>query len=206
MRVIRLAAVLICSSLLLTFSSCAHQQTQASASSAAFQQESNALKILTPSETVMIAFDALKIADTKTFNQLIQHTAGKGNTYVENKLLDDSLDSEGQAFVEAVMENFSYKIGREDIQGDTATVQVEFTNSDMSGVMGELVRRAMQEQRETEDSELIEIIQEARGGESVTEHLELSLIEKDGSWKIILTDADMNAICGGLFSNNYEFD
>ncbi|MDL2234058.1 DUF5105 domain-containing protein [Ruminococcaceae bacterium OttesenSCG-928-L11] len=202
----KLVTILICFSLLFTFTSCTNQHTQPESLQAANQQQSDSEEILTPSKTVITAFDALKNADTKTFNQFIQHTAGKDNTHVENKLLDDSLDSEGQEFVKAVMENFSYDIGEETIQGDTATVQVDFTNSDLSNVMGELISRAMQEQQETEDGKLNGIIIEASGGESVTESVELSLVKKGGIWKITLDDADMNAICGGLFTNNYEYD
>lgn len=206
MSIPRAISVLICLIFVFTLTSCTNLQTQSETPQTETQQEGSGQEILTPSETVIAAFDALKRADTKTFNSLIQHTAGENNTHVENKLLDDSLDSEGQDFVEAIMENFSYEVGKEDIQGNTATVQVDLTNSDLSNVMGELISRAMQEQQETEDSKLNEIIREASGGESVTEQVDLSLEKKDGVWKIILDDADMNAICGGLFSNKYEFD
>lgn len=200
-------------SLLIFLSSagCSPSKTDTVESSNNMQNETNNTasaeeNLLSPKETVETAMDAVKIADTKTFNHYIQHTASSDNVHVENKLLDDALDPEGKEFVEAVMVNFSYEIKKEEINGENAVVTVAFTNSDLSNIMGQLIKHAMTEKAESEDARLNQLILQAAEGSSTTAEVDLDLIKKDNMWKIILDDDDMNAICGNLFSGEYEFD
>ena len=156
---------------------------------------------LTPPETVDTAMKALKQADTRTFNRYVQHTAGPDGRFVENRLLDDTLDAEGQEFVEAVVSHLSYRLGQSAENGDEASVDIEISNSDLSGVIPLLVDRALRERRESRDGALSSLIrQEAENGKTVSLETTLQLVKKDGIWKIVLDDAVMNAICGGFFS------
>lgn len=189
--------------MLLPFAGCGNQEAAASTSK---PQNSAASTDLTPAETVEAALDALKQADTAAFNQLVQHTAGKDNRHVDNKLFGDTLDSEGQEFVEAVVEHLAYSIGEESISGDKATVQAEISNSDLSGVMGQLIQHAMGEEYESDDAMLNSLIREAGNGEAITKQVVMDLVLVDGMWKVILDDDSIDAICGGLFSGSFEFD
>lgn len=183
------------------------QQTHATAggSSLAAASPEDAVS-LTPTQTVTQAFDALLNADTETFNQFIQHTAGADDHRVGSSHIGDTFDREGRDFVQAVMLHFSYRIIKETEQGDSATVEVTFQNSDLSAVMGQLIAHAMQERDEDEDARLSDLIRRAPADDPVKTNISLSLVSQSDGWKIVLDDAAMNAICGNLYLGEGEHD
>jgi len=160
----------------------------------------------TPAETDNLAFEALKKLDTKLFNQYVQHTAGKDRHQMGSQLFDTSLDKEGEEFLGAIVENLEYEILSEETNGDQAYVFIKISNKNLSSVMKDLITAAMNERREKKESKLNELIrQKNKNNKQVTE-CKTELVKKADEWKIIMDDKIMNAICGGLFSGDFEID
>ena len=183
-------AILLVGFLFIIFTSgCAGDKTNSADKAKATQ--------LTPIQTVNTAMAALKNSDTETFNKYIQHTAGKENMFIKHT--DTKLSEQGKEFLQLVVADLSYQINGETINGDKATVDIKITNTDFSNIINLLIEKAMSEKRENEDARLNQMLKEADKNKTISRETKVNLIQQADGYKIILTEADINAICGGLF-------
>jgi hypothetical protein len=141
----------------------------------------------TPEETVKNAFDALISLDFQTFNRYLDNsdTTENGVHYKDNKLFGDSSDQVAKSIVSGL----SYKIVSTKEQGSTATVQVQITNKDLSGVLSSLVNA----KNEEKTADIINGIQTKKQFD-----VSLPLKKEETGWKIEMTKELVNAITGGL--------
>lgn len=165
---------------------------------------------ITPEQAVNIALRAVKEYDGETadkyfnFDELIDYEQPEGSKPVNeelNKLLLSKLD---------------WKVLSATVDGDTAVVSAEITNTDMMPVMldfiGEIIRLQLaesqlpEEERMTEEEfdqkadEIMIDLLEREDNEMLTTAVEINLVKDGKSWKITF-DADLqDAILGGLVS------
>lgn len=177
-----LSAILI----LLLFPACSFHIQKNTESSAA-----SAIHNSTPEETVKSAFDALISLDFQTFNRYLDSsgTTKNGVLFKDNKLFGDHSDQ----VAKSIVSGFSYQTVGTKEQGDTATVQVQITNKDLSGVLSSLINS----KSEGKTAEMIDGIQAKK-------QFDVSLpLKKDGTgWKIEMTKELADAITGGLVPKN----
>ncbi|BCZ46213.1 hypothetical protein psyc5s11_22800 [Clostridium gelidum] len=146
-----------------------------------------------PKQTIEIAFEALKNANSSGFNQFIQYNERKDGIFIykDNKLFGNNLDGEGKKFIESVFANLSYEIGEVNENEDLATVKIKITNRDLSNVYKGILRY------KDSDNPLIEAIKNANS-KMVTTDLKITLNKTGGIWKIEMDAHLMDALCGGL--------
>ena len=153
---------------------------QSTASSAVIQNS-------TPEDTVKSAFDALISLDFQTFNRYLDSsgTTKNGVLVKDNKPFGDHPDQVAKSMVSG----FSYKIIGTKEQGNTATVQVQITNKDLSNVLSSIINA----KNEEKTAEIINGIQTKKQF-----NVSLPLKKDETGWKIEMTKELANAITGGL--------
>lgn len=148
----------------------------------------------------------------RTFNELLQPRSRHGRRYQSAYRLDQK-----------IMENLAWKIIEVREDNDTAEIDMEITNIDMSQVMGtytvqilenmlespgigipQLVRD-MSELATTKDT-LITIIEELDDSDISTINVTVSASQDNGQWKIHLTHDFINAFSGNMYADNYAED
>ncbi len=141
----------------------------------------------TPEETVKSAFDALTSLDFQTFNRYLDNsgTTKNGVFFKDNKLFGDHADQ----VAKSIVSGFSYKTISTKEQGNTAAVQVQITNKDLSGVLPSL----MNAKNEGKTAEIIDGIQTKKQFD-----VTLPLKKDETGWKIEMTKELADAITGGL--------
>lgn len=146
-----------------------------------------------PKQTIEIAFEALKNANSTEFNQFIQYNERQDGIFIykDNKLFGNNLNGKGKKFIESVFANLSYEIGEVNENEDSATVQMKITNQDLSNVYKDILRY------KDADNPLIEAVKNANS-KIVTTDLQIKLNKTSGIWKIEMDGPLMNALCGGL--------
>ncbi len=146
-----------------------------------------------PKETITIAFESLKNANSNEFNQLIQYNERQDGTFIykDNKLFGDNLNREGKEFIKSVFANLSYDIGEVNENEDSATVQIKITNRDLSNVYKDILSY------KDAHNPLIEAIKNANS-KMITTDLKITLNKTSGIWKIEMDGPLMDALCGGL--------
>lgn len=149
------------------------------------------LKNSTPEGTVKNAFDALTSLDFQTFNRYLDRngTTENGVLFKDNKLFGDHPDQ----VAKSIVSGFSYKTVSAKEQGNTATVQVQITNKDLSGVLSSLANA----KNEGKTAQIIDGIQAKKQFD-----VSLSLKKDETGWKIGMTKELADAITGGLLSGN----
>lgn len=159
---------------------------------------SNLLSITTPKQTIKIAFESLKNANSKQFNQLVQYDERRNGAffiYKDNKFFGNNLNRKDKKFMEGIFANLSYKIGEVNENKDSATVQVKIINRDLSSIYKDILRY-----KDVGDP-LIEAIKNTNSKKIVTTDLKIALNKANGSWKIKMDAPLMNALSGGLISS-----
>lgn len=177
-----LSAILI----LLLLPACSFHIPKSTESSAA-----SAIHNSTPQETVKNAFDALISLDFQTFNRYLDNSATTKNgvLFKDNKLFGDHPDQVAKSIVSGI----SYTIVSSKEQGNTATVQVQITNKDLSGVLSSL----MNAKDEKKSSEIINDIQTKKQFD-----VSLPLKKDETGWKIEVTKELTEAITGGFLPDS----
>ena len=152
---------------------------------------SASIKNSTPEETVKNTLDAMISLDFQTFNRYLDNssTTENGILFKDNKLFGDHPDQ----VAKSIVSGFSYKIVSAKEQGNTATVQVQMTNKDLSGVLSSLANA----KNEEKTAEIINGIQAKKQFD-----VSLPLKKEESGWKIEMTKELVNAITGGLLSGN----
>ncbi|TCL43492.1 hypothetical protein [Harryflintia acetispora] len=156
----------------------------------------------TPAGAAKTALDALKELDIETFNRYSDNNRKGGNVIIGD------LPEEGpeRELIEALVKNLSGTFSREQIDGDRATVSASITNTDLTGVIDELINFAIADALKGGNGDyvakLVELVQEADG--SRTAELELTLERVDGGWKVHIDEKLSDAVCGGMVSSALE--
>jgi len=153
------------------------------------------LSNITPEQIVKMAFNALKEADSNTFNQLVEYEEYYNGIvlYKGNKMFGNNLGNESKEYMESVFSNLTYKIGDVTEDGDTAAVQIKISNRDFSKINEDMLNY------DDSDYQLIQAIQNA-DNEMITIDIELLLKRTDGIWKIQIDESFQRAVSGGLFT------
>lgn len=151
---------------------------------------------LSPQETVDKAFGAMLKLDGKTFGQYIQNDGktDKGIVYKDNKLFGDNEDDHGKELIKSIVSKFSYKVISSSEQGDSATVKVQITNRDLSGVLKQLITAGVK--GNVDESTLVELINKTDKTKQFD--VDIKLKYQDDQWKIDMTQDLLNAIAGGF--------
>ncbi len=170
-------------------------------------------EIMSPTDTMVAFLQALKAKDFEKMQEYYEGEAGDLSMLEEED--DEALKDVINVLVDRILD-FEYTIDNEQIDGETATVDVNFKTYDFGGVlqdiMGNLMSDAValglsglsQEEMEAEINELIGTkFKEALDGASKDKEVKVTmdLVMKDGKWMVKdVSDANefMNALSGGL--------
>lgn len=150
---------------------------------------------LSPKETVDKAFDAMIKLDGKTFEQYIQNDGktDKGIVYKDNKLFGGNMDDNDKELVKSLVSKFSYKVISSNEQGDRATVKVQITNRDLSGIFQQIIIEGTKE--DFDDGKLVDLINKTDKTKQFDVDIKLKI--QDNQWKIGMTEDLVNALMGG---------
>ena len=173
-----------------------------------------------PTEVTKGALDALKAQDHET---LQSYVSGSAEDFGVNTLATGFAGTEGESQTEAqkafadkfnkVASDFDYEMGKETIDGDTATVEVTITSHDMAPVvadameeyLGEAFARAFDGASEEEMSDLfVQIFAKKLDPDAEKTHVAtttFNLSKVDGEWKLDkLSEDNADCLLGGLLS------
>ena len=168
---------------------------------------------MSPTDTMDAFLQALKAKDFEKMQEYYEGEAGDLSMLEEED--DEALKDVINVLVDNMLD-FEYTIDNEQIDGDSATVDVNFKTYDFGGIlqdiMGNLMSDAValglsglsQEEMEAEINELIGTkFKEGLDGASKDKEVKvtMNLIMKDGKWMVKdVSDANefMNALSGGL--------
>ena len=168
---------------------------------------------MSPTDTMNAFLQALKAKDFEKMQEYYEGEAGDLSMLEEED--DEALKDVINVLVDNMLD-FEYTIDNEQIDGDSATVDVNFKTYDFGGIlqdiMGNLMSDAValglsglsQEEMEAEINELIGTkFKEALDGASKDKEakITMALVMKDGKWVVKdVSDANefMNALSGGL--------
>ena len=168
---------------------------------------------MSPTDTMDAFLQAFKAKDFEKMQEYYEGEAG------DLSMLEEEDDEALKDVINVLVDNmlsFEYTIDNEQIDGDSATVDVNFTTYDFGGIlqniMGDLMSDAValglsglsQEEMEAEINELIGTkFKEGLDGASKDKEVKvtMNLVMKDGKWLVKdVSDASefMNALSGGL--------
>lgn len=160
----------------------------------------NSLSAASPKQTIKIAFESLKNANSKQFNQLVQYDEKQHGVFIykDNKLFGNNLNEKEKKFTKSIFANLSYKIEEVNENKDSATAEVKVTNRDLSNIDNDILRY------KDADDPLIEAVKNTDSKKMVTTDLKIALNKTNGIWKIKMDGPLMNALCGGLISSQLK--
>lgn len=160
-----------------------------------------------PDKAVENALDAVKNANKELASKYLDYDElmGKGE-FSENGITEDDADSE--AIVKLILKNLEYKVISTNIDGESAIVETEITNIDMSNIIAdfipELFRAALsglsEEQLNDKYLELFTNLINRPDNKTVTNTVKIRLSKDDTNWKIDMSDELADAILGGMIS------
>lgn len=158
----------------------------------------------TPDGAVATLLEAMKALDVQTVN---------AHTYSDqyNQMFGDELGEEELALCQQLFGNMEYQVGKAQVQGESATVEVTLTNTDFAGVLPKLMTAAAAAALQSGGKEpdylalLTELLQEeAAAGKTKTTTDSLHLELRDGVWKVEQNTALADLLTGGLFTSAKE--
>lgn len=147
----------------------------------------------TPELYVENALKALKGLDLKTFNKYV----------IEEN--DGKLTKQNTKLLKEMFQNFDYVIVDSSINGETAIVNVNITNTDFSKVVSEFINNSVENTGNSDNNGnndlLLNLLKDAnKTEEKTTVELELSLKIVDNVWKINLDDKVINILSGNILN------
>lgn len=158
----------------------------------------HSIKNTSPKGTVEAAFDALTSLNTREFNEYIKYedTVRNGIMFKNNVLFGDNIDGESKDYMESIVSKLSYKILNIEEKENTATIEVQITNRDLSDINKRLEEEVLKENSKNEDNLLISLI---RSTDKTKKYdATLTLEKSDEGWKINMTKEFVKAIDGGM--------
>ena len=156
----------------------------------------------TPAQAVEKTLEAIKTSDVKTFNQYV---SGDSSLFADS----ESWGTGEWDLMHVMYQNLSYKVQETKVEGGTATVSCEITNTDFSKIimnaMGEIVSATLAGEMDDADEAAVaqkmldSMKQAADSGEveTVTETVDITLVKDGSNWKVKIDDALLNALGGG---------
>lgn len=158
----------------------------------------------TPQGAAQLVMESLKLLDMKAFNTYTDNIRQEGGTHItmfggaENELTE-----EDKALEREFVRMLSWKIGTVTVKGDSAVVNMEITNADLSGVIGVIMKDSLKEAlKSNPDYGLLEKQMTDRVKEAQKTTITLSCavtLNKTGEiWRVHLDEAFVNAVCGNL--------
>lgn len=157
----------------------------------------------TPEGAAKAALEALKELDIDTFNRYSDNNRKGGNAIIIGSLPEEGSERE---LIEAMVKNLSGTFSQGQVDGDKATVPASITNTDLTGVIDEIISFAIADAMKggngDYEAKLVELVKGAEG--SRTTELELSLERVDGVWKVHIDEKLADAVCGGMVSSALE--
>jgi putative cell wall-binding protein len=167
-----------------------------------------------PEEAVSNAFDALKALDEATVDRYFSYE--EFMDYDDENNTTPQQEELAQELAQLFLEKLHYKIVSSSINGDTATVKAEITNTDMGLIfeeyMDEVIQLAIENALLPEDQQLtdeeIEMqvaqilldLMEREDNQTVTTTVDINLTRNNASWKITMDEKLQDAILGGFLS------
>lgn len=148
----------------------------------------------------------------RTFNELLQPRSKHSSRYQSAYKLDQK-----------IMENLTWKVVEVRENNDTADIDMEITNIDMSQVMGIYTVQILDHMLESpgtgitqlvkdmsdlvaDKDDLISIIDELDANDIITINVTVSAYQDNGHWKIHLTQDFINAFSGNMYDDDYAED
>lgn len=157
--------------------------------------------------------EAIKSVQAADLDTISQNWGGELSTD-----LGAETDDANQEMLAAIAKNLTYSIvsSEEDESAGTATVTVEFTNTNMQDVFAEYLSQMLSvafeyaflpEDEQPTEEEMNEMyletfmeIMEEKGSETVTNTVEIPLELADDTWKINAGEDTFDAMFGGLYT------
>lgn len=155
---------------------------------------------------------ALKTLDMNTFNTYSDNQYE--SKFEEYQIFSGLMKKDKQQveaerrFAEKVMEDFSWKIGDEKINGETAKIKVTLQNRDMTDVIGNytvdiLSNVSVTGQYQNNSYDLCSYI-DAQKGTQYQKEVTITLQKEQYKWILLLNDDVINAIMGNMNTEVYS--
>lgn len=161
----------------------------------------------TPGGTARAELDAFKALDLESMNLYTDQESMN----LDYSVTEQGLDEQTKQVVQALVANFTYKLGEVVESGDTATVAAELTNADLSGVVGKMIPAMMAEALKSGSvdstaalAKLAQLMTEA-GSRTVSANVTMHLVKRDGTWKVSVDEALADALSGGMIASLKQF-
>lgn len=150
-----------------------------------------------PSDTVKIYFDEVKKGESADFSSILNETLDKEEKHEDSASQNDE---SSKKIIEA-MKDLTYTINSENIDGDSATVNVKVNGPDLATVMGDVIKKVFEnafsqafsnnKMTDEETNKLYDkILLESLNNVQLTERTgDVSLTKVDGKWKINTDDS-----------------
>lgn len=194
--------VIVC--LCLTFSGCSFFQKQVEPPA---EDPSTLSK---PEHAIIISMEGIKSADLETLKSSVVIPDGLLTEDVQ-KTLNNSL---AQAAIKSLFKNLDYNVVSTTEDGDFATVTVDVTYPDLSGVITsnynsfapkimEQIAAGTFDQKKTQNDILLAVAADLIAGkatESVSETIEVQCQKVDGKWRILPDKPIINVCTGGAIT------
>lgn len=153
----------------------------------------------TPTRTVNNMLNTLKTFNFDKVNTYVQTT--EDNTLNINSLGGQTLDNENEKLL---FEKLEWKINKENIEGENATVEVEVTNKDFQVILANYMQKVLKaafsgEQIGDEQYQTYLIEELQNENVSVTTQTKtINLVKVDGKWKVVPDEQLIDALLPGM--------
>ncbi|MHC1724213.1 MAG: DUF5105 domain-containing protein [Aminipila sp.] len=160
-----------------------------------------------PEKAVENALNAVKNMNKELASKYLDYDElmSKGE-FSEDTTTEDNADSE--AIMKLILKNLEYKVISSNIDGESAIVETEITNVDMSKIMADFISEMFggafsgvsEEQVNDKCLELFTNLINKPDNKMVTNTVKIKLLKDDTNWKIDMSDELADAILGGMIS------
>jgi hypothetical protein len=112
-----------------------------------------------------------------------------------------------------MLEKLNFKIISSSIEGDTATVKTEITNTDLKLILGEYVKQAFaaafanafsselsDEEMQKQSEQIFIDLLKKKDNKTITSTVDIKLSKNENSWKIDMNESLQDAVLGGFIS------
>lgn len=158
----------------------------------------------TPQGAAQLVMESLKSLDMKAFNTYTDNVRQEGDKTVTmfGGFQYDPNDKE-QALEREFVRMLSWKMGTVTVKGDSAIVNMEITNADLSGIIGVVMKDSLKEALKSNpdygllEKQMTDRVKEAQKT-TITLACAVTLKKTGGIWKVHLDESFVNAVCGNL--------
>lgn len=159
-----------------------------------------------PEQAVKNALDAVKNMNKETASKYLDYNELISEGSASEDATEEDADSE--AMMKLILNNLDYKIVSSTIDGDSAIVETEITNIDMSNVMADFIPEVFglafsglsEDELNVKYMDIFTNLMNRKDNKTVTNTVKIQLSKADGSWNIDMSDELADAILGGIIS------